>query len=118
MFLFFFDFYVGFWAREGLEMVWGWIRIHLDQVSAQMDHSGSILGPFLISIFLEIRTRSHLGSTGPDGDPWRPKADFLGPTGPDGDPWMPKADFWEAEGRRRGVWGRRPQEKNSCFFHA
>ena len=40
------------------------------------------------------------------------KLAFLGPTGPDGDPWRPKADFLEAEGRRRGVWGRSPQEKN------
>ena len=44
IFLDFLDFYMGFWAREGLEMVRGWIRIHLDQVSAQMDHSGSIWG--------------------------------------------------------------------------
>ena len=42
-FFVFFDFYMGFWAREGLEMVRGWIPLHLDQVSAQMDHSGSIL---------------------------------------------------------------------------
>ena len=61
----FLDFYVGFWAREGLEMVRGWIRIHLDQVSAQMDHSGSIWGPFLISNFLEIHTGSHFGPNRP-----------------------------------------------------
>ena len=34
---------------------------------------------------------------------------YLGPTDPDGDPWRPKADFVEAEGRRWGVWGRSPQ---------
>ena len=79
-------------------MVRGWIRIHLDQVSAQMDHSGSIWGPFFISNFWKSIRGPILVPTGPDGDPWRPKADFLGPTGPDGDPWRPKADFLEAEG--------------------
>ena len=41
-----------FWAQEGLEWVRGWIPLHLDKVSAQMDHSGSILGPFLIFDFV------------------------------------------------------------------
>ena len=31
-----------FCAWQGLEMVRGWIPLHLDQVSAQMDHAGSI----------------------------------------------------------------------------
>ena len=39
----------------------------------------------------------------------------MGPTGPDGDPWRPKADFLEAEGRRRGVWGRSPQENGALW---
>ena len=40
-----------FLAWEDLEMVRGWIPIHLDQVSAQTDHSGSIWDPFLIVDF-------------------------------------------------------------------
>ena len=43
------------------------------------------------------------------------KLAFLGPTGPDGDPWRPKADFLEAEGRRRGVWGRSPQQNGALW---
>ena len=35
-------------------------------------------------------------------------------SGPEGDPWRPKADFLEAEGRRWGVWGRSPQQ-NGAF---
>ena len=57
--------YMGFWVQEGLEMVRGWIPLHLDKVSAQMDHSGSIRGPFLISNFLEIHTGSHFGPNRP-----------------------------------------------------
>ena len=42
-----------FGAREGLEMVRGWIPLHLDQVSAQINHSGPIWGPFLIVDFFK-----------------------------------------------------------------
>ena len=28
-----------FWTREGFQRVQGWITLHLDQVSAQIDHS-------------------------------------------------------------------------------
>ena len=40
-------------AREIFRRVQGWIPLHLDQVSSQTDHSGSVLGPFLIVDFLE-----------------------------------------------------------------
>ena len=53
MFMVFCDKYWIFLAREGLEMVLGWIPLHLDQVSAQMDHSGPIWDPFWISNFLK-----------------------------------------------------------------
>ena len=52
-----FDFYKVVWSREGLEMVRGWTAIHVDQVSAQIDHSGPIWGPFLIVDF----SKAHLG---------------------------------------------------------
>ena len=49
-----------------------------------------------------------------------PRQGWLGPnivnndvwaqSGPDGDPWRPKADFLEAEGRRRGVGGEAPSK--------
>ena len=39
-------------------MVRGWIPLHLDKVSAQMDHSGSSWGPFLICNFLGTHTGS------------------------------------------------------------
>ena len=40
---------------------------------------------------------------------------YLGPTGPDGDPWRMKADFMETEGRRWGVWGRSPQQNGALW---
>ena len=96
---FFSDFYRFVWAREGLEMVRRWIPLHLDQVSAQIDHSGSIWGPFLIVDF----SKTHLGPKqlhrGPICvlDPGH--SDSLGPC-------RPKADI--CGGQRptfRGVWG-------------
>ena len=41
--------------------------------------------------------------------------DVWAQSGPDGDPWRPKADFWEAEGRRWGVWGRSPQQNGALW---
>ena len=46
-----------FLTREGLEMVRGWIPHYLDQISAQIDHSGPIWGPFVIVDF----SKTHLG---------------------------------------------------------
>ena len=102
--------------------VWKWSGGGFGFIWTKFQPKWTILDPFGVHFrFLIFWKSIHgpiLGPTGPDGDPWRPKADFLGPTGPDGDPWRPKADFLEAEGRRRGVWGRSPQEKTSCFFNA
>ena len=64
------------------------LQIHLDRVSAQMDHSRSIWGPILIVNFLETHTGPKslhcgprrvfvLGQSGTLG-PCRPKADIYG----------------------------------------
>ena len=41
----------GGWTREGFKKALGWIPFHLDQISAQTNHSGSISGENKKSIF-------------------------------------------------------------------
>ena len=103
------DFWIKYgikWIWEGFRSVQGCFGIHLDQVSAQMDHSGSIwgrfLGPFIFPkvVGLEICCRgmwskysylsymkswlfwAHPALTGTHGGRrptfWRPKADAGG----------------------------------------